>query len=409
MPRDKSLLKMDTFELFRSAKTAIVTNKTRSFLTTLGIIIGVAAVILLVSIGTGLQTLVTRQFADLGSNVIFVAPGKISLKSGPGRPPSFTPKFDFADVENLRKLGAPIVEVSGLINKGATAKYLSKSYDITLNGVDDRYTKVRKINVTSGSFISKSMVERSQSVVVIGPTIAEKLFGTHEALGQQVSISGNKFTIVGVTESKGAGLGGGSDQDSYAYIPISTSRKILDEKRPGTISILTSSPEDNARAAKKVKDYFYRRKLTDDDFTVLEPKEILSTITTFLSAITGALSGIAAISLLVGGIGIANIMLVSVTERTREIGLRKALGATGRDILVQFLVEAVMLSVLGGGIGIAIGWGMSAVISRFIETQVTLGSVLLAFGVSSLVGIVAGFLPALRASKLNPIEALRYE
>ena len=172
---------------------------------------------------------------------------------------------------------------------------------------------------------------------------------------------------------------------------------------------MTSSPEDNARAAKKVKDYFFRKKLTDDDFTVLEPKEILSTITTFLSAITGALSGIAAISLLVGGIGIANIMLVSVTERTREIGLRKALGATGRDILVQFLVEAVMLSVLGGGIGIAIGWGMSAVISRFIETQVTIGSVVLAFGVSSLVGILAGFLPALRASKLNPIEALRYE
>ena len=171
----------------------------------------------------------------------------------------------------------------------------------------------------------------------------------------------------------------------------------------------TSSTESTPLAAQKVKNYFYRRHLTDDDFTVMEPKQLLSTINAFLGTVTAALSGIAAISLIVGGIGIANIMLVSVTERTREIGLRKAVGATRRDILLQFLVEAVVLSLVGGSIGILLGWGGSAIINRFIQTSVTWESVALAFGVSAAVGIVSGLLPAIRASRLNPIDALRYE
>ncbi len=400
---------MEIRELVASAGQAIRTNKVRSFLTTLGIVIGVAAVILLVSIGNGLQALVTRQFAQLGSNIIFIVPGKVNLRSGPGRPTTFEPKFDFTDITNLRQLGAPITDASGLVNKNATAKYRNKTYDVTLNGIDASYTKIRSIKATSGSFITKSMVERAQRVVVLGPKVASSLFVNRNPLGEMVIISNSKFTVVGVTESKGGGFGGGSDQDSFVYIPITTATKVLGDKKPGSISVQVQSAQDLDRGSTLVKKYFARKGLSTDDYTILEPKEILATITTFLGAITGALSGIAAISLLVGGIGIANIMLVSVTERTREIGLRKALGATRRDILLQFLVEAVTLSAVGGTIGILLGSGFSLIAKRFIETAISPGSVILAFGVSAAVGIVSGLAPAIRAARLHPIDALRYE
>jgi putative ABC transport system permease protein len=194
------------------------------------------------------------------------------------------------------------------------------------------------------------------------------------------------------------------------YIPVTAVQKFSGDKDPGTILVQTTTPESTAIASKKVNDYFIRRrKLTTDDFTVLEPKQILDTVNGFLGTITAALSGIAAISLVVGGIGIANIMFVSVTERTREIGLRKAVGATYRDIMTQFLLEAVLLSVLGGLIGIGIGGGLSLLMNQFIQTSVTLGSVILSFGISCAVGVASGLAPAIRAAKLDPIVALRWE
>lgn len=401
---------MQTLELFRASVQAIRTNKTRSFLTTLGIIIGVASVILLVSIGNGLQSFVTKQFADLGSNLVFVSPGKVNLKAGGGRPTGVNSKFTFDDVRNLDKLGDPVTRASAQMTKTGTAKYENKTYDVTIDGVDANYALMVKVDITKGIFITKNSVERSQAAVVVGPKVVENLLRNgEEPLGKEIDISGKKLKIIGVTKSKGGGLGGASDQDSMVYVPITMMQKITGSKNPVSIIVQANAPETTAMVTQKIKNYFYRRHLTDDDFTVLEPKEILATINTFLGAITGALSGIAAISLVVGGIGIANIMLVSVTERTREIGLRKAIGATNRDILAQFLIEAIMLSALGGAIGIAIGWGMSLVIKSVIETAVTAGSVILAFGISALVGIVSGFAPALRASKLNPIEALRWE
>jgi putative ABC transport system permease protein len=401
---------MDTTEIFRSAILAIRTNKSRSFLTTLGIIIGVASVILLVSIGNGLQVYVTKQFESLGANLIFVAPGKIKISSGGGRPMNFTSKFTFDDVRELERLGGAISKVSGQLTKSGTAKLGNKAYDITLEGVDEKYPAMTNIKVQSGQLITKSMVERSQNMVVVGPKVVANLFpaGT-DSLGKQIDISGRKFTIVGVTESKGGGFGGSGDQDSMALIPVTTAQKLLGDKNPGSIIVQANSAEEVPLATQKVKNYFYRRKLTDDDFTVLEPKQILDTINSFLGVVTGALSGIAAISLVVGGIGIANIMLVSVTERTREIGLRKAIGATRRDILVQFLVEAIILSVLGGAIGIGLGAGASMLLRSFIETSVTWQSVLLSFGISAAVGIISGLAPAIQASRKNPIEALRYE
>src|SRR3989344_5177850 len=402
---------MDKAELIGSAVTAIRTNKTRSVLTTLGIIIGVASVILLVSIGTGLQAFVTKQFADLGSNLLLVAPGKVNIGSGGGPPISAEAKFTFDDVRRIAELGVPITGAFGSVVKPATAKYLNKTYDITALGASADYAKIRNIKVANGEFFSQSMVERSQQVTVLGSKVVEKLFRVgEEPLGKTVDVSGKKLKVIGVAESKGGGIGGGAgDIDSYIYMPVTAAARIFGVKRPASMAVSVDKAENIGAGTALLKRYFERRGLTADDYTILEPKEILDQINSFLGVVTAALSGIAAISLLVGGIGIANIMLVSVTERTREIGLRKAVGARRRDILLQFLIEAVVLSVVGGMIGIAIGGGSSLVLRRFIQTEVTLGSVMLAFGVAAGVGIIAGLAPAVRASRLDPITALRYE
>lgn len=401
---------MDQTELFRLSLRAIRTNKTRSALTALGIIIGVASVILLVSIGSGLQNYVTQQFNDLGANLVFVVPGKVKLSGGGGRPATFTSKFTFGDVRALQRMGDPIKRVTVNENKTGTAKYRNKAFDVTINGADEDYRAMRNLSAVSGSFITQSMVERSQFTVVVGAKVVTNLFAAHEdPIGKTIDVSGNKFRIVGVMKSTGGGIGGANDQDSYIYIPMTTAEKLFGTKNPVALLLQATDSDSVPLLVTKTKNYFYKRHLTDDDFTVLEPKQILDTVNSFLGVITGALSGIAAISLVVGGIGIANIMFVSVTERTREIGLRKALGATRRDILMQFLIESLTLSVLGGGVGIIIGSGLSALLNHFIETSVTLSSVLLSFGISGVVGVISGIAPAIRAGNLNPIDALRYE
>jgi putative ABC transport system permease protein len=399
---------MDLIEVFRTAVMAIRTNKVRSFLTALGIIIGVASVILLVSIGSGLQSFVTKEFESLGANMLFISPGKIRF-SGGGPPVNTEAKFDFEDVDKIGKLGAPIVKASGMITRGLTIKYRTESYYGSLAGTNEDYMEYGNVEIDQGGFFGKSAVERGQNVAIIGHTIYKELFGEgREAVGKEIDISGRQVKVIGVLKEKG-GIGGSGGDNTYVVMPVTAASKITGIKKPAAVMVQTETAEDTAIAARKIKQYFERRGLTDDDYTIMEPKELLESINSFLGVVTGALSGIAAISLVVGGIGIANIMLVSVTERTREIGLRKAIGATKRDIAVQFLVEALMLSLLGGAIGIAIGWGFSAILNQFIETSVTLNSVMLAFGISSLVGIISGLAPAVRAGNLNPIDALRYE
>lgn len=402
---------METLELFRTATMAIRTNKTRSFLTALGIIIGVASVILLVSIGNGLQAFVTKQFQELGSNLVLIAPGKVSFSGGGGPPVSTEAKFTFEDVAALANLGTPITDAMGSVLKPATAKYLTKTFDVTVAGISENYSEVRNLKISKGSKITQAMERRSQRAAVIGSKVVDKLFRSGEdPIGKEINVSNQKLTVVGVAESKGGGLGGGSsDADTYVYVPVTTAQKMYGIKRPASVAVVVDKAENTPIATVLIKRYFQRRNLTSDDYTILEPKELLNQINTFLGTITVALSGIAAISLVVGGIGIANIMFVSVTERTREIGLRKAVGATYRDILTQFLLEAVMLSVLGGVIGILFGSGLSLLLNRVIQTSVSMESVMLSFGISCAVGVTAGIIPALRAAKLDPIVALRWE
>lgn len=400
---------MDFLEIIRVSFLALRTNKVRSFLTTLGIIIGVASVILLVSIGTGLQNYVTKQFESLGSNTIYIMPGKVKFEQGGAGGFTAVNKLQFSDIEKIAKLGKPIIAVAGHMEKTVSVKYHGEKIDTQVNGADENYNQIFIVKTTQGKWFSRFQFATAKKVVVMGQKAVEDLKIIGDPLKTSVFIGDQKFLIIGVLEKKGGGMAGPSI-DNQVFIPASTYRKYFDAEYPNTIMAKFQGETNSERVQKMIKDYYYnKRKLTDDDFTVFDQKELLNTINQFLGVITVALGGIAAISLLVGGIGIMNIMLVSVTERTREIGLRKAIGATPNNILIQFLIEALFLSLVGGSIGILLGWMGSLALASVIETAVSLNSVAMAFGVSSFVGIFFGVAPAIKASRLSPIEALRYE
>lgn len=404
---------MHLSNIFKVSITAVLVNKTRTFLTSLGIIIGVASVILLVSIGTGVRKYVTDSFNELGTDLLLVVPGKLNFGGGGGReePSSASAvnnKLTLKVADGLsRSLGNSAL-VTPIMTSGAVAKYGSQSLSTSLTGVLANYTDVRKTTVTQGRFFTGSEVDRNAKVAVIGSTVADEVFGVQDPLGKEIQLNDRRYKVIGILESKGSTFG--NDQDNLAIIPISALQEQLDTDKVGYFYVKVGSGENLDATTKKVKQVLMERyNFKEDEFDVTSSQELLKTITGILSTLTIALGGIAAISLIVGGIGIMNIMLVSVTERTREIGLRKAVGAKPSDILIQFLIEAVVLSVIGGVIGILLGSSGALLLSRFIKTSVTLWSVLLAFGFSSLVGIVFGVWPARKASRLSPIEALRYE
>jgi putative ABC transport system permease protein len=397
-------------EIFKLAIRSLARNKTRSVLTMVGIIIGVSAVILLVSIGQGLQNYLTNTFESLGSNVITVLPGQIGGSSGLSSASSVSAsqtKFTERDVNDIAHLGGAVdtagggIETAGTISNGGKSKYA------TVVGVDAAYLKIRNLTVSSGRNITDADSRISRNVAIIGTTIASSLFGSSDPIGKEVTLGGQKFQVVGILSQIASG-GFGVDVNSYVIIPLSTSQKVFGISGVEVIGVRATSKENIPIAINQVKGLLGKR-LKSDQFSVIDNSSLLQTVNQVLGALTLALGGIAAISLVVGGVGIMNIMLVSVTERTREIGLRKAVGATPSDILYQFLIESIVLSLGGGGIGVAIGalgaWGLS----HFIQTYVSLWSVGLAFGVSVIIGVVFGVAPAARASKLNPIDALKYE
>lgn len=397
---------MDIFETVNLSLTSILSNRLRSFLTVLGIVIGVTSVILLISLVSGLKSFITDQISSLGSNVMFVIPGKIGGGRGPGG--IQTNRLTLYDAVSLRGKLLDQAEVSAAIQKTTTVSLGNKSdKNVTVVGVEASYTKILKnINIVEGRYFTSSEADSGKRVVVIGPTVKDKLFNGSEVLGKSIMVGKLNYRIIGVIDKRGSNLG--IDLDNFAIIPLISAQKQFGEDKIHNILISANNSEDVNKVQQEVIKILSKR-LSEDDFTVQTQEQTLSTVSTITNVLTLALGGIAAISLIVGGIGIMNIMLVSVTERTREIGLRKALGAKSSDIRNQFLIEAVTLSGVGGVVGILLGFGISQLANNFISTQVPLWSVALSFGFSMLVGVIFGVAPAIRASRLDPIQALRYE
>ena len=401
-------------QLIKIAIKSLQTNKSRSLLTALGVIIGVASVILLISVGSGLKDYITNQMQDMGSNLIMVMPGEIDLDEiGPGSEAMgsafssmASSKLELGDMHEIEKGIPQVQDAAAMVMSSSPIRYKGESKIAQVIGTTENYTNIRETEFEKGGFFTKSEVNSGRKVAVLGHKVAEDLFGKENPIGEKVKLGEYRYQIIGVIEEKGGE--GSMSPDDKVFVPITIAQRQFNQDNINLIFIKVTSGDEVSSAVPLVEE-FLKRRLDEEDFTVLDQKEILSTVSSILDTLTVALGGIAAISLLVGGIGIMNIMLVSVTERTQEIGLRKALGATPEVILTQFLVEAVFLSVGGGVMGIIIGGGGALLLDRFMPTTVTLWSVLLAFAVSATVGIVFGITPAKRASQLSPIEALRYE
>lgn len=395
---------MDIFETGRFSFASILANRFRSFLTVLGIVIGVTSVILLISIVTGLQTFITNQIQGLGANLLFVIPGRIGQARSPGGVQAN--RLIYSDATNLRaKL--PEAHVSAVIQRTGTVKLGNKiDKGVAIFGVEANFPQAVTVNLTLGRFFKDTEQRAAKKVAIIGPTVKTNLLLGANPIGKKIDVAGIKYTVIGILASRGSTFG--IDQDNSIYMPFQSVQKQFGIDRLNTIYISVINQED-IRDVQNKAERLLKKRLSEDDFTVQSQEQTLSTISQITSVLAIALGGIAAISLIVGGIGIMNIMLVSVTERTREIGLRKAIGARTSDIRNQFLIEAMTLSGLGGLIGIIFGIALSLIVGRFFTTTVPLWSVALSFGFSVTVGVIFGVAPAIRASRLDPIRALRYE
>jgi putative ABC transport system permease protein len=397
-------------ELAKVALQNLMINKLRSFLSMLGIIIGVTAVIAIISIGQGATEMVQETISSLGSELVTISPG---FRGGWGGRAAQTASSIFTVElgEELKEKSPDVTQLVPSIQSGGLLKYGENNYQASIVATASGYENIYNHTIAEGRFLVAEDVDTYRKVVVLGSTVARELFNNQNPLGKKIIIQMGQgrfiFEVVGVLESKGQVMF--FNFDDQVYIPVTTMMKRMTGSK--YVSSYAAQATDSKEAIKQVE-YLLTKKLEDPDlFNVRSQEEILETIQQVSSTMVLMLAGIAGISLLVGGIGIMNIMLVSVTERTREIGTRKALGAKKKDILIQFLIEALVMSMVGGAVGLVLGWAVSVLVSRYGGWTPTLSmfSVVVGIGFSSAVGLVFGIYPAMKAAKLNPVEALRYE
>jgi putative ABC transport system permease protein len=414
---------MTTRDLLEETYSAVTVNKVRSGLTMLGIVIGIGSVIALVAVGQGSQASIQASVDSLGANLVMVTPGAAAsfgsgVRAAAGSAETLTPD-DATAIAGVNNVEAVAPEVSGRYQ----VIYKANNTNTSVLGTTPAYLQVRDLQVADGNFFSDTDNTDSNLVAVIGPTVLQTLFAPSAnasatpdmAIGQTIQINGNIFTVIGVTVAKGGS--GFSNQDDMIYVPLNTAQHYLlgSTSYLSEVDIEASTQSAMTQVQNDVTTLLTERHSSTDngtpDFTVLNQASIVSTASSVTGTFTTLLAAIAAISLLVGGIGIMNMMLTTVTERTREIGLRKAIGAKKNDITLQFLAESVMLTFTGGLTGIILGWVAATIISLVtgIATSVSIPYILLAFFVSAAIGIIFGYYPARRAAGLNPIEALRYE
>ena len=394
---------MTAAEALRVAFQALVANRLRSALTTLGVVIGVLSVVLLVAIGQGAREEITGAIEGLGSNLLFVVPGGGDFSAGPTRS-----QFVEADLEDIdRELTGPEGRVAGYVVGGEVVAADGGRVTTTVYGISAGYPSVVERDVARGQLLTAADVLTGRRVAVLGATTAETLFPGQDPIGRNVTVGGIRFRVLGVLERVGAAAFG-PDRDDEVLVPLSTGQRLFGVSNLDAMFVRatdTATIDDDRDAVRRVLE----QRLDEDEFTVLSQDEIIGVVGDILQILTLVLAAIAGISLLVGGVGVSNIMLVSVSERTREIGLRKALGARTRDITRQFLFEAVALTGLGGVIGLLAGVGLAQLVGAVtpLTSSVTWWSIVLALGVSVGVGLLFGVLPARRAGRLDPVEALR--
>ncbi|MCG6857464.1 MAG: ABC transporter permease [Salaquimonas sp.] len=398
------------WETIRLAMQAILRNAMRSFLTVLGVVIGVGAVIAMVTIGNGTTAQVQAEISGLGTNLLFVRPGQ-----GFGPRQTDAPDFTLDDVEAIRHQIGGLQAVAPSVGTTANAVYGNQNHSTTVTGTTNDFLIARDWKLASGRQFLEGEIRSGKAMCIIGATVREELFASADPIGQKIRLDTVSCEVIGTLEGKGQSSFG-QDQDDMVLMPIRTVQRRLVGKTD--VKSIYLSAEDEAESAKIQRDVTWlmreRRRISaneDDNFRVNDMAEMVSTMTATTKVLTGLLAAVAAVSLLVGGIGIMNIMLVSVTERTREIGIRLAIGAQESQVLMQFLVEAVVLSLFGGLIGILLGLGLSGTVSALMNIPFVLDAqiVALAFVFSAAVGVAFGFFPARRAARMNPIEALRHE
>ena len=402
-------------DLFEETLTSLLSNRSRSALTILGIVIGIGSVIAMISVGQGATKNISDRIQSLGTNLLVVMPGSgrqagTIVRGGMGSATTLT----VADAEAIKTTVNDVVSVSPTVSSRKQITIKGGNTNTSVYGVDTSYFGIKSITLTEGTEISEQNIKSRSKVAVIGPTTATDLFGEMSPVNQKIRISGQEFLVIGVTEAKG-GTGMGSSDD-LVYIPLTTAQLYLTGGQTvSNINVQVSAADKMTVVQENITTLLLERHRISNplsaDFSIMNQADMLSAMSSVSGTLTLLLGAIAGISLIVGGIGIMNMMLTTVTERTREIGLRKSVGATSGDIGRQFLAESIILTVVGGIIGIIIGWLASMLIAKFgsITTSVSWSSILLSVGISGIIGVAFGYYPARRASKLDPIEALRYQ